>query len=173
MDPQRLESSEFVLRRLLEETPALAIGVPVAFALFVLLLVVWLRREHRTVGLIVALIAVAVLSAIYVPLALLLRPIPGFGWNVVMVPMLAIALFYVGMMYLKDARSIHPLWAAFLGIMRCGVYAILAAVFLLPGCQTYDQSTTYPKVLVLVDVSGSMDTQDDTPQPGQDPAMLP
>jgi hypothetical protein len=173
MDPQRLDSSEFVLRRLLEETPGFAIGVPVAFALLVLLLVVWFRREHRGVGLIVALIAVAVLSAIYVPLALLLRPIPGFGWNVVMVPMLAIALFYVGMMYLKDARSIHPLWAAFLGILRCGVYAILAAVFLLPGCQTYDQSTTFPKVLMVLDISSSIETQDDTPQPGQDPATLP
>jgi hypothetical protein len=173
MDPERLESSEFIWRRLLEDTPALAIGVPVAFALVICLLIAWFRREHRTVGLIIAPIAVAVLSAIYVPLALLLRPIPGFGWNVVMVPMLAIALFYVGMMYLKDAKSIHPIWAAFLGMLRCAVYGILAVVFLLPGCQTYDQSTTFPKVLVLFDVSGSTETQDDTPQPGQDPAALP
>src|SRR6267154_4966727 len=162
MDPkEHLENSEFLWRRLLDDAPAWAVAVPVAFALLVLLLVVLFRRENRAAGLIVALIVVGVLSAVYVPLALLFRPM--FSWMVVLVPMLGIALFYVGMMYLKDARSIHPLWAAFLGILRCGVYTILSIVFLLPGCQTYDDSVTYPKVLVLFDVSGSMFTQDDIP----------
>jgi hypothetical protein len=171
MDPTRLENSEFIWRRLLDDTPAWAVAVPVAFALLVLILVVLFRREQRTTGLIIALLVVAVLSAIYVPLALLFRPM--FSWMVVLVPVLAIALFYVGLMYLKDARSIHPLWAAFLGILRCAVYSILAIVFLLPGCQTYDESITHSKVLFLLDVSDSMGTVDDQPEPGQDPAKLP
>src|SRR5260370_15511171 len=172
MDPkEHLENSEFLWRRLLDDAPAWAVAVPVAFALLVLLLVVLFRKENRAAGLIVALIVVGVLSAVYVPLALLFRPM--FSWMVVLVPVMGIALFYVGMMYLKDARSIHPLWAAFLGILRCGVYTILALVFLLPGCQTFDTTVSYPKVLVLFDVSDSMTTQDDTPSPGQDPAMLP
>jgi hypothetical protein len=172
MDPkEHLQTSEFIWRRLLDDTPAWVVGVPVAFALAVLLLVVFFRRERRAAGLIVALAAVGILSAVYVPLALLFRPI--FSWMVVLAPMLGIALFYVGMMYFKDARSIHPLWAAFLGMLRCGVYAILSVVFLLPGCQTFDESVSYPKILVLFDVSDSMTTQDDVPDPGQDPATLP
>src|SRR4051812_3628517 len=104
MDPkERLANSEFLWRRLLDDLPVWAVGVPVAFALLVLLLVVIFRKDNRGTGLLVALIAVAVLSAVYVPLALLFRPI--FSWMVVLVPMLGIALFYVGMMYLKDARS--------------------------------------------------------------------
>jgi hypothetical protein len=171
MDPERLQGSTFLWRRLLDESPAWAVAVPVGFALLVLLLVVMFRRERRSAGLILSLIVVVVVSAVYAPLALLFRPM--FSWMVVLVPMLAVALFYVGLMYLKDARSIHPVWAAFLGLLRCTVYGILATVFLLPGCQTYDQSVSYPKVLFLFDVSGSMNVIDETPEVGQDPTALP
>src|SRR5205085_12326200 len=47
-------------------------------------------------------------------------------------------------------------------------------VFLLPGCQTFDKTEYRSKVLMLFDVSGSMvNTIDDLPEPGQDPAKLP
>src|SRR6476660_6278436 len=78
------------------------------------------------------------------------------------------ALVYVALMYRKDARSVHPAVAGFLGFLRCVVYTILAAVFLLPGCQTFDMTEYHGKVLFLFDVSGSMvKTVDDLPEIGQ------
>src|SRR5262249_5654112 len=55
----------------------------------------------------------------------------------------------------------------------CTVYAILAGVFLLPGCQHYETNEFPSKVLFLFDVSGSMNAVDDFPEVGQDPASLP
>jgi hypothetical protein len=165
------ENEEFLWRRQLDEPPVWAPAVPVAFALMTLMLVVLFRREGRLQALVVALIVIAALSAVYVPLALLLRLM--FSWMIVLVPILALALFYAGMMYLRDARSVHPVWAAFLGFLRCTVYTILAVVFLLPGCQAFDQNVSYPKVMFLFDVSESMTVKDDTPNPGQDVATLP
>jgi hypothetical protein len=165
------ENEEFLWRRQLEDPPVWAPVVPVLFALATLLLVVLFRREGRWQALLVALVVIAALSVVYVPLALLLRLM--FAWMIVLVPMLAIALFYAGMMYLRDARSIHPVWAAFLGFLRCAVYTILAVVFLLPGCQAFEQNVSYPKVMFVFDVSGSMTTRDDTPNPGQPVSALP
>src|SRR5438270_12914063 len=124
------ESEQFVWRRMLDEPPVLVAAVPSLFALCTLLLIVWLRREGRMQALLVALVVITVLTVVYVPLALALRIM--FSWMIVLVPMLAIALFYAGMMYIRDARSIHPVWAAFLGLLRCMVYTILSVVFLLP-----------------------------------------
>ena len=166
------DNEQFVWRRTLDEPPMFVVAVPSLFALMTLLLIVWLRREGRMQALLVALVVITVLSVVYVPLALALRIM--FSWMVVLVPMLAIALFYAGMMYIRDARSIHPLWAMFLGVLRCMVYSILSIVFLLPGCQTFEQSVNYPKVMVLLDVSDSLTKViDDTPSPGQDPKTLP
>ena len=110
-------------------------------------------------------------AAMYLPLAYWFKPV--FSWWVVLVPVLGVALFYVGMMYVKDAKSIHPVWAGFLGLLRCAVYATLAFVFLLPGCQMYDETKTFPAVLVLFDVSGSMlNTKDDRLEVGQKPETL-
>lgn len=119
----------------------------------------------------VALGMVLALGLLYLALGTLFLPV--FGWYLLLVPVLLVALAYVVLMYARDAQSIHPLWAAFLALLRCLVYGILAAVFLLPGCQTYQTSEIPPKVLVLIDVSGSMRLVDDLPQPGQDPRRLP
>ncbi len=166
------ENQQFVWRRLLDEPPMLAAAVPSVFAFLALLLIVWLRREGRLQAFLVALAVITVLTVVYVPLALALRIM--FSWMIVLVPMLAIALFYAGMMYIRDARSIHPVWAAFLGLLRCMVYTILSVVFLLPGCQTFEESVNYPKVAVFLDVSDSLTkVKDDTPAPGQDPKTVP
>jgi hypothetical protein len=95
------------------------------------------------------------------------------SWWVILVPMLMIALIYVGMMYAQDAQSVHPLWAAFLGLLRCLVYGILACVFLLPGWQTFNTRETGYKVLVLFDVSDSMKRVDELPRPGEALTKLP
>ena len=159
MEPQVLaQKPEFVLRRLLEAPPEWALAMPVGFALMVIVLLALFRRENRLRGMVVPLVVVGVVSAVYVIAGL--RGFLGlFSWWYLLAPTLATALFYVAMMYFKDARSVHPAIAGFLGLLRCLVYTILAAVFLLPGCQTFDMTEYHAKVLFLFDVSGSMGTQ--------------
>ncbi|MBI3411721.1 MAG: hypothetical protein HY040_25605 [Planctomycetes bacterium] len=164
-------SKDFLWRRLLESYSDWVIALPVLLAFVVLGLMVLFRKERRFSGMLVPFVVVTVLSAIYVPLALSFKPI--FSWWVVLAPLLVVALIYVVLMYVKDAQSIHPLLAAFLGGLRCAVYAILAFVFLLPGCQTYDRTESFSKVIFLFDVSGSMNTIDGTPEISQDPTKLP
>ncbi|MBM4069996.1 MAG: hypothetical protein FJ271_13745 [Planctomycetes bacterium] len=171
------EQTEFFLfRRTQEACPNWVIVLPVAFAFAVVLLIVLFKRERRVPTFLWSSAVIGVLSAVYLALPLVLKGLlPGWtlSWWYILIPFLAVGLVYVWLMYLRDAQSIHPVWAAFLGILRCSVYAILAFVFLLPGCQHYDISETFSKTLFLLDVSGSMGTIDDLPEPGQDPAKLP
>jgi len=174
MNPENIltPESEFVLRRTQEAVPTLALFLPVAFAFLVLLLITLFRHEHRWRGLLWSGLIVAGVSVVYLLLAFLFKE--AFSWFVVLVPFVAIGLAYVALMYRRDAQTIHPLWASFLGLLRCAVYAILAVVFLLPGCQNYDTTETHSKVLFLFDVSGSMvSVIDDLPRPGGNPALLP
>jgi hypothetical protein len=171
MDNALPQKSEFIWRRFLETPPNWVIALPVIFALLTVLLLWLFRRERGIKGILAPLIVVLALSALYLAMAPMLLPI--LSWGAVLVPMLAVALIYVGLMYVKDARSIHPAAATFLGFLRCTVYAILAVCFLLPGCQNYEKQEYHSKTLFLFDVSGSMFTVDDLPEVGQDPATLP
>src|SRR5262249_2662567 len=92
-------------------------------------------------------------SFAYVAVALLFKGV--FSWVVILAPVLAVALVYAALMYVRDARTVHASWAAFLGFCRCLVYGILAFVFLLPGCQTWDTTESHSKVILLFDVSDS------------------
>jgi hypothetical protein len=170
MNPEQYSStsseSEFVLRRTQEALSTSALFVPILFAFAVLFLILLFRRENRWKGMLWAFPIVAVGSIVYFAAAYPLKDL--FTWWVILVPFLAVGLFYVGMMYFRDAQSIHPLWAAFLGTLRCLVYATLAVVFLLPGCQHYDVTERVSRVLVLFDVSDSMNAIDDIPVPGED-----
>jgi len=170
MEPNTNPDKEFILRRLTEVMPGEAIAMPVLLALLVLGIIVLLRGEKKLLTLAWGLGIITAISIPYVVLAIFFKT--AFSWYVVLVPVLVVALFYVGMMYFADAASIHPLWAGFLGLCRCAVYAILAFVFLLPGCQDFDTTETAPKVLFLFDVSGSMGTKDDLLQKGQKPEDL-
>lgn len=174
MEPQAVaQQPEFIWRRFLETPPVWSLGLPVAFALTIIVLLALFRRENRLRGMALPLVFVGVVSAVYV-FAGLRGFLNLFSWWYLLLPTLAVALFYVAMMYLKDSRSVHPAIAGFLGFLRCLVYAILAVVFLLPGCQTFDMTEYHAKTLFLFDVSGSMvSTIDDLPAVGQDPATLP
>jgi hypothetical protein len=174
MNPDNLnpnEATEFLWRRLSEDCPVWAIGVPVLFALAVVGLIVYFRPERKLIAAIIGLAVVGVISVLYLPLAFILRPF--FSWLVILIPVMAVALFYVGMMYLKDARSVHPVWAIFLGMLRTAVYATLALVFLLPGCQHYEKQEYESKVIFLFDTSDSMFVVDGVPEEGKDPKLLP
>ena len=89
--------------------------------------------------------------------------LPESFWLIALILVMAIALVYVVLMYAKDARGVGAGWASFLGVLRLSVYAILAFVFLLPAVQTYVRTESESKVIVVYDVSGSMQTSDDLP----------
>ncbi len=89
---------------------------------------------------------------------------PRWFWILVLIVVLAAAFAYVVVMYRRDSRSVGWPWATFLGLLRCTVYVVLAAVFLLPSLQTWEKTETRSKDDVLFDVSESMlGTKDDMP----------
>ncbi len=87
----------------------------------------------------------------------------GHWWLALLIPLLILGLVYVVWMYRRDSQSIGWRWASALGLLRCLVYAILAGVFLLPAQQVWDKTETHSKVVLLFDVSGSMENKDDVP----------
>src|SRR5262245_11050556 len=78
--------------------------------------------------------------------------LPAEVWLAVLAVVLAAALFYVAWMYVKDSATVGRAWATLLGLLRLGVYAILALVFLLPARQSYLETRTEAKVIVVNDV---------------------
>src|SRR5262245_60072000 len=101
------------------------------------------------------------------PLRMFGRDMPDYTWLVILGVVLAVALFYVVWMYIKDSRGVGPIWATLLGALRLGVYAILAIVFLLPARQRSTTTSTESRVVIVWDVSDSMQTSDQ--QPSGDP----
>lgn len=162
------EKVDFLFRRIHEECPIWAIGVPIVFALIVLALVVIFRPDKKLLVAIIGGLAVGAISFVYLPVALMLVLLAKIStWLIILVPVMGVALFYVGMMYINDSRSVHWLWAIFLGSLRICVYAILATVFLLPGCQHFEKQEYESKVIFLFDVSGSMFELDELPEKGK------
>ncbi len=89
--------------------------------------------------------------------------LPSVVWLVVLAVVLAVAFLYVFWMYVKDSRSIGPWWASLLGLLRTLVYLILAIVFLLPAQQSFVETRSVSKVILLADVSNSMQQSDALP----------
>jgi hypothetical protein len=98
---------------------------------------------------------------------------PHWFWVFILTVVLLAGFFYVGAMYRRDSRSVGVGWASFLAVLRCAVYALLAAVFLLPALQTWERTEFHSKVLILYDVSGSLGNRDDFPTETQPPDKLP
>jgi hypothetical protein len=84
-------------------------------------------------------------------------------WLAILIPVLIVGGGYVMWQYARDSRSVGKGWATLLGSLRLLVYAILALVFLLPAWQTWDKTENRSKVVLLLDVSGSMGSKDDVP----------
>ncbi|MSU76991.1 MAG: hypothetical protein EXS16_02735 [Gemmataceae bacterium] len=175
MNPENIQpTNTFLWQRLSEECPIWAIFVPVMFGFVVVSLIVFFRQERKWLAAIIGGGIVGALTLIYLPIAfLLVTNVKHIAWLVILVPLLSVALVYVVLMYIRDSRSVHWLWAIFLGTLRLCVYGILAIVFLLPGCQYFEQQEYHAKVIFLFDVSGSMFVRDDLPEEGQDPDKLP
>src|SRR5437588_2760817 len=88
---------------------------------------------------------------------------PHWFWIMVLVIVLATGFTYVVWMYRRDSQSVGWGWATFLAVLRCSVYAVLAAVFLLPSLQTWERTELRSKVVLAPDVSGSMRNRDGVP----------
>lgn len=98
---------------------------------------------------------------------------PYWFWILVLLLVVGAGFAYVGWMYKRDSQSIGGLWAAFLAILRCSVYAILGIVFLLPAWQTWEKTESHSKVVLAFDVSGSMRNKDDLPTESMPVEKLP
>jgi hypothetical protein len=83
-------------------------------------------------------------------------------WLAILIPVLILGAVYVIWMYVRESVTVGA-WAILLAVLRSVVYIILALVFLLPAWQTWDVTENRSKVLLLLDVSGSMGTKDDLP----------
>src|SRR5262249_6445082 len=93
--------------------------------------------------------------------SLLGHEVPGRAWFFILLAVLSVGVVYVVWMYSRDGHSIGWFWGAFLALLRLGVYAVLAVVFLLPAYQNWEETLQQSKVVVAIDVSGSMNKQDD------------
>jgi hypothetical protein len=87
----------------------------------------------------------------------------GWAWLWLLIPTLMLAFGYSAWMYVRDGWTVGPFWALFLNGLRCIVYVLLALVFLLPAVQSYNQTSQRYEVLVLFDVSDSMNTKEGLP----------
>jgi len=94
--------------------------------------------------------------------------LPSWLWVFFLVIVLVAGIAYVVVMYIKDSRSVHWAWAILLGGLRCTVYGLLAIVFLLPSCQTWERAEKRSRVVLIFDVSESMTkVTDDIPSAGK------
>src|SRR5262245_52998906 len=87
---------------------------------------------------------------------LLGKEVEGMVWLWILIPLLVVGAVYVVWMYVRDGRTIGWFWGSFLAALRLTVYAILAAVFLLPAIQNWEESKTHSKVVLGFDVSDSI-----------------
>ncbi len=122
----------------------------------------WL--EHKSLGIwsyytaLVRLIPVGFLTAAVLFPRAEIRQLQSFGENVAWYAVVFAALLFghsfVVASYVRDARSIGW-WSLLLGFLRTLVYLILAAAFMLPAVQKWDNSEKHSRVLLVIDVSPS------------------
>lgn len=58
-------------------------------------------------------------------------------------------------------KSMNVYWGTVLAALRINVYAMLAFIFLLPSCQTWERTEKRSRVIVLLDISPSMTLSDE------------
>jgi hypothetical protein len=100
------------------------------------------------------------------PLTIRGHEFPWWVWPLLLGSILVAGLFYILWMYVKDSRGVGLGWAGFLALLRMSVYLLLAAVFLLPAKQTWEETRVMGKTLVLLDTSASLTKVADAPTTG-------
>ena len=66
-------------------------------------------------------------------------------WLAALIPLLILGFGYAGWQYFRDGRAVGPWWAAFMALLRCTVYGVLAFAFLLPATQAWKSAGTNRK----------------------------
>ncbi|MBL8796198.1 MAG: hypothetical protein JNM56_20025, partial [Planctomycetia bacterium] len=123
-------------------------------------------------GIVVGVLFVPALVATFLstrmaPRAQYLEVDPAMFWIPTLIAVLAVGLVYVIWMYMRDAGAVGWAWATFLGATRFAVYLLLASIFLLPALQTWEKTEAHSRVLILLDVSGSMNQADVVAEEGK------
>src|SRR5207253_3243167 len=104
MENMKNETAEFLWRRSLEECPTWSIGVPVLFAFLALALIVLFREDKKLLYMLVGGAIVGAASICYLVLGFIFASVNILDWRFILFPVMAVALFYVGMMYIRDAK---------------------------------------------------------------------
>src|SRR5215813_4739690 len=77
-------------------------------------------------------------------------------WLAALIPLLAVGFLYAGWQYVRDGRAVGPAWAAFMALLRCTVYGVLAFAFLLPATQSWEVKRDQSKMVIAFDPTPSM-----------------
>ena len=89
-------------------------------------------------------------------------PVEHAAWLFFVAGVLVYGLAFVAGGYVRDSQAVRWYWAVPLGLLRAGVYVLLAGAFLLPAVQTWEKTEKRSRVVVVVDVSPSVvDVTDD------------
>lgn len=95
------------------------------------------------------------------------KELDGHWWLLALGVVLAIGIFFVIWMYIKDSRAVRWFWATPLAVLRITVYLCLALLFLMPARQGYERVEKRSRVLIVLDVSDSMSQLSDDPASSQ------
>lgn len=110
--------------------------------------------------------AVGLLHALLAQWFLFENGASGYLWLHVLVPVFLAGLVAMVWLYARDSATVGWAWATFLASLRAAAYLALALIFLLPAWQNWEKNETRSKVVLLHDVSGSMDSRDGLPTEG-------
>lgn len=83
-------------------------------------------------------------------------------WLGLAIPLILLALIFVGITYRRESKTIGPSWSAVLGFLRLCTYAVLFFTWLLPAMRQVTHSEQQSKVALLFDVSASLTEESDT-----------
>ena len=83
-------------------------------------------------------------------------------WLAIAVPILLFVLIWSIRTYLKESKTIGKVWSLALATCRILFYVLIFTVWLLPAMRQIEYSRQQSKVLMLLDVSASMQTSDDS-----------
>ncbi|HMP03496.1 MAG TPA: VWA domain-containing protein [Gemmatales bacterium] len=84
-------------------------------------------------------------------------------WLGIGLPVLLVAILWTLRSYLREGRTVGRGWAWLLAGLRCAACLLVFIVWLLPAMRPVETSVQESRVLVLHDVSASMQVSDDPP----------
>ncbi len=84
-------------------------------------------------------------------------------WLALAAPLLALALVLVVRLYIRDGKAVGWGWGALLATLRTLVFVTLFVVWLLPAVKEVEYTEQHSRVLLVFDVSASLQASDEPP----------